>query len=231
MTVSVAMISYNGEKYIEEQILSIVSQLEEDDELIISDDGSEDSTKEIVQRLMKVYPQIKMIQGPHEGVFRNVDNALCACKNDIIFLSDQDDVWIENKVKKVLECFEKEPKAQVIMHRAFIMSGNQKTDNMMVSFRSGFVKNYIKSCYWGCCIAMRRSFIEPYLPFGLKGVAHDHLIGMIAEKEKCSLFIDYPLCYHRYHGNNVTKKQSLLKKITFRIRLLRDYLVVRKNAA
>ena len=224
MNISVAMASFNGEKYIEEQVLSIVCQLNDDDELIVSDDGSSDNTLRIVTKLSSLYPQIHLIEGPQKGVFKNFENAMLHCKNDIIFLSDQDDVWIKGKVEKVKDVFEKHPEINVVMHRAYVLNQDEKTTNLMVHYRKGFINNLIKSCYWGCCLAIRKKYIDQYLPFCVKGTAHDQLIGLLAEEDKCVYYEEEPLCYHRYHNNNQTFRKPLVKRISFRFKMLRDYM-------
>ena len=96
--ISVCMATYNGEKYIREQMDSILQQLGEGDELIISDDLSSDKTVEIIKsykdKRIKLY-----IHGDNHGFVRNFENALVHADGDIIFLSDQDDIWMPDKVK------------------------------------------------------------------------------------------------------------------------------------
>ena len=102
--ISVCMASYNGEKYIKEQIDSILKQLSDEDELVISDDGSTDNTLSVIQSIHD--KRIKLIhnQGEH-GYSRNFENALKNSKGDYIFLSDQDDVWKDNKVETILPLY------------------------------------------------------------------------------------------------------------------------------
>ena len=89
--ISVAMATYNGEKYIKKQIESILINLNKDDELIISDDGSKDKTLDIIKSIKD--KRIKIISGPKQGVIKNFENALNNCTGEYIFLSDQDDIW------------------------------------------------------------------------------------------------------------------------------------------
>ena len=104
--ISVAMVSYNGEKYIRQQLDSILTQLIPQDEIIISDDGSTDRTKEIIEEYQKRDSRIRLIEGPGRGVKKNVEHVLKQCRGEIIFLADQDDIWKPEKVKKVLEVME-----------------------------------------------------------------------------------------------------------------------------
>ena len=103
MSISIAMATYNGEKYIKDQLDSILVQLGKDDEIIISDDKSTDQTTEIIKKYIKEDSRIKLLEGPQKGFVKNFENALLNCSNEIIFLCDQDDIWLENKKEKVLE--------------------------------------------------------------------------------------------------------------------------------
>lgn len=73
-------------------------------------------------------------------------------------------------------------------------------------------------------MAMRKSYIDKYLPFNAKGTAHDQLIGLLAEKDNCVYYEETPLCYHRYHDTNQTYRKPLGKRVSFRFKMLRDYL-------
>ena len=104
MKISVCLASYNGQLFIEQQIKSILAQLSEYDELIVSDDCSTDKTLEIVETLND--KRIKIFSGIRYGSpIRNFENALKHATGDVIFLSDQDDVWLPNKVKIMTSYF------------------------------------------------------------------------------------------------------------------------------
>ena len=90
---SVAMAFYNGAKYIDEQIRSILDNMAEDDELIISVDDASDGSETILKNWVQNDQRIRIIKGPGKGVVKNFENAIRHCKGEIIFLSDQDDVW------------------------------------------------------------------------------------------------------------------------------------------
>lgn len=208
MKVSVAMASYNGEKYIAEQIQSILKNLRKDDELVISDDGSKDKTIEIIKRFKD--KRIKLIDGPKKGIKQNFANAIKTCTGDIIFLADQDDIWSEDKVSTVLEIFAKDPNCTCVVHdcEVFDDSTNRTIEASFFKWRksgSGIIKNIWKNTYIGCCMAFR-SNIKPYiLPIPDDIEMHDQWIGLICEKHGESTFIPNVLLKYRRHNQNNSK--------------------------
>ncbi len=226
MKVSVAMATYNGAKYIESQLESILGQLMDGDELIICDDGSRDTTIAVIERYMGFEKRIKLYRNQSLGVIRNFEYALMKCQNDIIIFSDQDDIWLGNKVQRIRFIFENEQKYNVILHNAKIQEGNKVLSNKLIrSMRHGLVINICSSSYWGCCMAIRRSWIRKYLPFNTFVPAYDQYIGLLAEKSRTSYFIEDELIIHRLHGNNCTKRGSIYHKVIFRLRLILAILV------
>ena len=99
MRLSVAMCTYNGEKYIREQLMSIRNQTLRIDEIVICDDCSEDDTVEIIENLIRQYdlPVRLHVNTWNHGYRKNFEQAICRCSGDIIFLSDQDDIWLPTK--------------------------------------------------------------------------------------------------------------------------------------
>ena len=102
--VSIVLISYNGEKFIEKQISSILEQLHHHDELIITDDGSTDRTETIIIGIKD--PRIKYVNGPQNGINSNVSFGINTAKNNLILLSDQDDMWLPGRIKYFLTMIE-----------------------------------------------------------------------------------------------------------------------------
>ncbi|ARD66885.1 glycosyltransferase [Eubacterium limosum] len=222
MSISIAMATYNGEKYIKDQLDSILVQLGKDDEIIISDDKSTDQTTEIIKKYIKEDSRIKLLEGPQKGFVKNFENALLNCSNEIIFLCDQDDIWLENKKEKVLETFEKE-EVNLVMHGYNILKNN-KIEKVFQKTHRGVFLNMIDSSYVGCLMAFKTEFIKKYLPFPSGLMAHDQWIGLCAEREKGILFIEDVLIHHRIHNSNQTKKLSLINKILFRVKMIKIYI-------
>lgn len=205
--ISVCMASYNGEKYIEKQIQTILENLSSEDELIISDDGSTDETREIIRHLMKMDGRIRLIDGPKQGVIANFENAMCSAKGDFIYLADQDDLWDAKKVEKVQACFEKRT-CKLVIHDADIIDGEgvrvEPSFFQRRGSKPGVIKNIVKNSYIGCCMAFRREVLDRALPIPKNIEMHDQWIGVLAETMGEVVFLDEVLFHYRRHGDNVS---------------------------
>ena len=229
-SVSVAMAAYNGSNYIGEQIKTILPQLKEEDELIISLDPSSDDTERIIQEISKTDRRIKLIHGKGQGLVRNFDNAIKHCKNDIIFLSDQDDLWNINKVDCVLKAFQN-PAVNVVVHDAMVI--NEKKECMYTSFFNirgcgkGIIKNIVKNSYIGCCMAFRKDIKKYILPFPVNIPMHDQWIGLIGEITGRNMFVQKTLISYRRHKDNASAethsdfRQMLMWRLTLVVNLLK----------
>lgn len=217
---SVAMAFYNGAKYIDEQIKSILQNMEENDELIISVDDASDGSEELLKNWRKTDVRIKIIKGPGKGVVKNFENAMRHCHGEIIFLSDQDDVWKKDKIKKIEKIFE-DPKVMAVVHNAEIVDENLSSlGETTFQWRDsgvGFWKNMKKNSYIGCCMAVRKSALKRILPIPDNIWIHDQWIGLLSEQLGKVVFLEEPLIYYRRHGGNVTELthgsiSSMIKK-------------------
>ncbi len=229
------MAVFNGEKYITEQIKSILKQLKDNDEVIISYDESTDNTLKIVLDLAKKDKRIKVFHGPCCGVIKNFENAILNCNNKYIFLSDQDDIWLDNKVETVLREFKK-ANADVILHDTFVSDENLNIiyDSFFQirNSKKGILNNIIKNSYMGCCIAFKNDFKKFFLPFPKNIPMHDQWIGLMGEKYGTVRFIKKPLLIYRRHENNFSalipvfpndiesKAAIMYKRLISRINLL-----------
>ena len=205
--ISVVMAACNGEKYLPEQLDSILSQLGENDELVVSVDPSQDRTFEILFEYAAKDARIRVLEGPGKGVIRNVENALQSSCGRLIFLADQDDVWMPDKVDKVSRTLEHNT---LVLHDAQIVDEN--LDEISPSFmswrrsRKGMLANIRKNSYIGCCMAFRRELLEYILPFPENLPMHDQWIGLLAEKHGSVRLLRTPLIRYRRHGDNATKQ-------------------------
>lgn len=207
--ISVAMITYQGEKYIAEQIDSILVCLGQDDEVVISDDGSTDDTLAILKNYQIQDERIRIIEGPHKGVKANVENALRACKGEYIFLADQDDIWMPDKVECVMAELEK-PEVGLVVHDAVVMDGFCE-QVVLASFYSlknsgkGVLKNIWRNTYIGCCMAFKRQLLEKSLPIPNYIEMHDQWLGVLNDRYGYgTVFLPEKLLKYRRHGNNAS---------------------------
>ena len=225
MDVSVAITTFNGEKYLNDQLDSILLQLNENDEIIISDDGSTDSTLEIISSYISKDNRIKLYTNKRLGIAKNFQYVIEKCSKELIFLSDQDDIWTDDKIELVKEAFIKS-NAKVVLHNGvkFFENDNDIEECLIPKMRQGVLRNILKSSYWGCCIALRREFVKVILPFPEGIVAYDQWIGLMAEKGQVSEFIEKPLIRHRVHENNVSKALAFNKKLIFRVNIITRYI-------
>ena len=226
--ISVAMATYNGEKYIKEQISSILKNLLKDDELIISDDGSTDKTISIINSFQD--DRIKILNGPQKGVKQNFANALKHTKGSIIFLSVQDDIWLDNKISKVLEVFDK-TNCSCVVHDCVVVNDdlNKILYNSFFQHRKsscGIIRNIYKNRYLGCCMAFNLNMKEKILPIPQNIEMHDQWIGLLCEKYGKSIFLKEVLIKYRRHNNNVSqmKHYPLSKMLKNRYFLIKEFL-------
>ena len=223
--ISVCLATYNGEKYLREQLDSILCQLSENDELVISDDGSKDETINIINSYNDNRIRLFHNQGKH-GVVPNFENALSKANGDFIFLSDQDDVWMNDKVEKCIRLLND---YDLIVHNAEIVNGNcENTGHDFFSLRDskgGFWTNIYKNRFVGCCMCFKKQLLNYVLPFPSKILWHDMWIGLIAEKHFKVYFSSISLIKFRRHGDNTSQTAeksnfSFFKKISYRFWML-----------
>lgn len=227
MAVSVAMAVYNGEKYLEQQIRSIADQLTADDELIVSYNESNDSTKEILERLAEEYSCIHCVLCEKKGVLSNFEHAVSKCTKEIIFLSDQDDLWMKDKVQTVLEAMRKS-NAVVAMHDCIYTDSDlNETGNTLFqdrNVRTGYWKNLVRNGYQGSCMAFRKELCEVVLPFPEDVAMHDQWIGLLAEKCGKVVMIDQVFMKYRRHEDvSSTDHVPYVQKAVWMKNMLVDY--------
>lgn len=224
MKISVALAAYKGEKYIAGQIDSILSQLGNGDELIVSDDYPPGKTRAIVEDFAAKDGRVKYLEGKGKGVVKNFENALNACSGDVIFLCDQDDVWLPDKVQTVMKEFENG--AKLVMHDASITDGELNVTNpscfSVHGANTALCKNLLKNTFVGCCMAFTKDLLSETMPFPNGIAMHDWWIALVAlKKKRKTVLIEKPLILWRRHGENVTgSKTTAVQKITWRLKMI-----------
>jgi glycosyltransferase involved in cell wall biosynthesis len=209
MRISVALAAYNGALYIRQQLDSILDNLAAEDEIVISDDGSTDGTLAILEEYRARDTRIRLLKGPGEGVIANFEHAISGCRGDYIFLADQDDLWMPDKVEKVMQVFA-DPKVFLVIHDAKVMNADL-SKTLMESFfayrgsKPGVWSNLLKNRYMGCCMAFRRELVPKILPIPRDIPMHDQWIGLVSDHfYGNSVFLHDALLYYRRHADAVS---------------------------
>lgn len=239
MKTSVAMCTYNGEKYISEQLESILNQTVTVDEIIICDDGSNDKTIAILEQFKLQYPKkIYLYKNPvNLGSNKNFEKAISICSGDYIFLSDQDDLWKEDKVKKIISIFNDNPFLEGVFSNGDLIDGNgtkisKKTlwDNIL------FLENYIdktinlysyitniRNMVTGATLCIKKESTEFVFPFpDAKAMYHDEWIALILSHRATLSYSKEHLISYRIHDSqqigtikpsSVLRNQDVIKNI------------------
>jgi GT2 family glycosyltransferase len=222
--ISVCMAAYNGEKYIAAQLQSILSQLGAEDEVIVVDDGSTDGTREQVRSLKD--GRIRLLDHDRNlGVSHTFEDAIRAASGDILFLSDQDDLWAADRVSAVLRAFQLFPDVDIVASDAVLIDENDAPIGSSYyaqrgKFRSGVLANIVRCSYLGCTMVFRGRICARILPFPTGAdVLHDLWIGASnALAGGKTVYIDRPLVRYRRHADNFTGNRRLTTGRQIRIR-------------
>lgn len=215
-SVSIALCTHNGSKYLSDQLKSIQYQTLQPNEIIICDDNSSDTTLEIIHQFSKFLP-IKLYQNiPALGTIKNFEYAVSLCSNDVIFLCDQDDYWLSHKIEILVNYLEENISQDVVFTNAVIVDEALQDLQTTVWEKVRFWENEIDE--WkkgnaldllltgnrvtGCTIAMRKRFAQKSMPFPTNihpDFIHDGWIGILASINNKIGFVAEPLVLYRQH--------------------------------
>lgn len=229
MRISVAMCTYNGAKYIQQQLNSILNQTMPVDEIVICDDGSNDETIEIINSIKtNTFVDIRLhINQSHFGFKKNFIRAINLCHGDTIFLSDQDDIWYPNKVAVIFKWFSDNPKNKVVFTDATLINDKGENINERLWPRFGFDNNkrrYFDHGYgldiwaWsnratGATMAFKKDFVEKIKWEDAICDYHDIIITLTGLANHCLGYIDKELIYYRLHDNQFCGAKDLPKEL------------------
>jgi glycosyltransferase involved in cell wall biosynthesis len=220
------MATYNGTRWIEAQLQSVLSQLSENDELVIVDDASSDNTLERVGELRD--KRIRVFRNARNlGVDLTFQKALSLARGDVLFLCDQDDIWYPGKVSRVMQVFDEHPDVTLVLSDARIIDSEGQVIapsyfGMRGAFTPGVFANIVKSKFLGCAMAVKRGMRDRFLPFPEKIPGHDMWIGVVNEFYGKTFFIADPLIGYRRHGKNTSpeRRQGLAQMLIWRWQLI-----------
>ena len=213
--IDILLATYNGEKYIKEQIESILNQTYSNFRLIISDDCSKDNTKKILEEYAQKDDRIKIyFQKENLGYVKNFEFLLTKVENEIYMLSDQDDYWMPEKIEKSVELLKKE-EADLVFCDLEVVDGNLNkiydsfNDYMLLTrkinkYLNTERLNYLYNCVTGCTICAKSSIINKVLPLPKesKDVIHDYWIGLMVSLNGKVAYLPQKYIKYRQHGNN-----------------------------
>lgn len=212
--IDILLATYNGETYLKEQLDSILNQTYSNFRILISDDNSEDSTKNIIEEYAKKDNRIKFFyQERNLGVIANFEFLLKKVEAEFYMFSDQDDIWKENKIelsmKKILEenCdlvytnLEVVDKDLNITYDSYWkLKGLEEKVKKYNNFESLYLNNFIT----GCTMLSKSKFISEILPLPKesKYVLHDYWTALIVSQRGKISYIEEPLIKYRQHKKN-----------------------------
>ncbi len=222
--ISVCLATYEGARFLREQVDSILAQLGPDDELVVNDDCSHDDTVAILRDYAD--PRIRIERNPARlGYTRNFEAAMRRCRGDIVFFADQDDVWLPGKVARMVAALADH---DVAVHDVRVVDGHlaelAPSHFRMHGVRRGFWVNLLRTRYIGAAIALRRPVLELVLPLPrhTRWCAYDYWIVVLAERFLRVALVDEPLMLYRRHDANAsnggaTSDNSLAHRVLVRL--------------
>jgi glycosyltransferase involved in cell wall biosynthesis len=205
--VSIALATYNGAAYLPAQLESLLSQTRLPDELVVGDDNSRDDTVALIEQFAgrAPFPVRITVNKPGLGPADNFGTALARCTGDVIFLSDQDDIWHPDKIAKMLEFLDANSGCLIALHDAALVDGAARPLGMTMGQQIAAAGSpAAKGLVAGCCMAIDGRLARFYEPLPATRT-HDAWLTSIADLLDARGYLDEPLIDYRRHGGNVSQ--------------------------
>lgn len=243
MKLSVALCTYNGEKFIREQLESILKQTIAIDEIIICDDGSNDRTFQIIEDIQSKFPnRISLFKNEvNLGSNKNFEKAITICSGDYIFLSDQDDIWKNNKVEKIMNTFEENQSLEGVFSNADLINdeGHNFTKKSLwdsVSFTERQLQKPIdlfrhirsrSNMVTGATLCFKKEIKDLILPIpAIHKYYHDEWIAIIiASRNKLVYLTDELISYRIHRQQQIGVKRNQKKDQSKRVLKFSNYVL------
>lgn len=239
MTISVCMGIYNGARYIEAQLLSILEQTRRPEEVILCDDGSTDGTVDIVRRFLKEHEleqEWKLYENDKNmGYPGNFYHAMDLCTGEIVFLADQDDIWDIHKLERMEGFLEENPEQKAVCCKFGLVDGEGKDIHTLMApaksrgtgaIRQVGIEDVFYKCEWpGMVLAYRRRWYSRRKgERNMEGIRipHDLLICVWAAEDNGFAQMDEQLAWHRRHDSNTGGEEHRLGRLLSRERKLEE---------
>lgn len=228
MKLSVAMCTYNGDKFIASQLSSILDQTIPIDDIVICDDGSNDKTLEIISRIQQENPnKINLFRNPvNLGSTKNFEKAIDLCSGDYIFLADQDDIWKKDKVQKILDVFDQNPNAEGVFSNADLIDENSNLISSMTIWDTVFflekelpkpidffnVVSKNGNIVTGATLCIRKH-VKDFITNFKDDVLHDEKIATLLILRKSLYYSSENLISYRIHNKQQVGMKNMYKLV------------------
>lgn len=219
--ISIAMCTYNGEKFIKEQLDSIIQQSYENLEIIIVDDCSFDGTADILEDIKKIDKRIVLYRNEQNlGFIKNFEKAISLCSGEYIALADQDDIWKHEKIK----LFEKKIKDNVLIYSdaIFIDKYSNELGNELIRSSQNLCRGACNKAFLltnflsGNTIMFKKELVEHILPIPEKISYHDIWIAFVASTYGSIEFTEESMTYYRRYAEQVTNRENIVHDSFFK---------------
>lgn len=233
MKISVVISTYNGEKYIEEQMKSILAQTKQPDEVLVFDDCSSDTTVQIVQKFIKdndLKNWKLTVNESNKGWRRNFMEGLSKADGDILFTSDQDDIWFPGKLEEMSEIMQKHPEIHLLCCKAAMFFGNTPPSKDNISATGKLIKvskkrQFLSMDNPGCTYCFTKKLYNEAMGIWKTSFAHDAILWRAALIQDGAWIYDKPLIWWRKHAaSSFTIEDGRKRNKTSRIEILDTYI-------
>lgn len=218
--ISILVAMYNGSRFIVEQLESILAQIAPEDELLVLDDQSTDDSYAIAKAMEARHPGLKVIRSEQNGgVVKTFEALISLATKDIIFLCDQDDIWIAGRKGQMLAAMRDDLAVAVLANSSIYVDGERVREFFPTGYRpntSSISKNFFKNNFIGCCMAFRREILTLALPFPDRISMHDWWLATCAMSMGKVTYSEQPSLLYRRHSANLSpstrrKLKAILK--------------------
>jgi glycosyltransferase involved in cell wall biosynthesis len=217
LTCGIALCTFNGLSYLDEQLTSLLAQDRQPDRVVIYDDGSNDGTWEVIKEWAQRAPLSVSVhqQSERVGYVRNFEAAVQALDTDLIFLCDQDDVWLPHKIALMAQAFEDQPDLLLLHTNAKLVDAN--AEDLGISLFDALELSELehaavltgnalqvlcrRNLVTGATAAFRRRLLDIALPFPA-ALVHDEWLGLVAAAYGRISLLDAATILYRQHANN-----------------------------
>ena len=205
--VSIAMATYNGERYVAKQLESILAQTYKNIEVIVCDDASSDDTVSIIEAFAKKDARVRLIKNENTlGYVKNFEKAISLCRGEYIALADQDDIWMEEKIAtlkaEIGDASLIHSDAYLIDEKGDVFCNSYSRYERKYLYPKNIVELVFNPSVTGCSVLFTKKLQEKILPFCKDIYVHDLWISMIAYKADGITYCDKPLIRYRQHRDN-----------------------------